>query len=87
MKLTKKIKTLTDKTKIKTFVLSIAPEDLKIIYEGLCFAQLHYLNLLQDANVIKNYFKVQLEFNRLNLTIEEFKKQMQNERNKATAEI
>jgi hypothetical protein len=76
MKLTKKIKTLADKTKIKTFVLSIAPEDLKIIYEGLCFAQLHYLNLLQDANIIKHYFKSQLEFNRINLTIEEFKKQM-----------
>ncbi len=80
MKLTKTIKTLNDKTKIKRFVLSIAPEDLKIIYDGLCFAQMHYLNLLQDANVIKNYFKAQLELNRINLTIEEFKKLMNNER-------
>lgn len=76
MKLTKKIKTLNDKTKIKNFILSMAPEDLKLIYEGLCFAQLHYINLLEDANVIKHYFKTQIEFNKINLTIEEFKKHL-----------
>jgi len=74
MKLKKSIKTLKDKTKIKNFILSMAPEDLKLIYEGLCFAQLHYINLLQDANIIKHYFKTQIEFNKINLTIEEFKK-------------
>jgi hypothetical protein len=76
MKLKKSIKTLKDKTKIKNFILSMAPEDLKLIYEGLCFAQLHYINLLQDANVIKHYFKTQIEFNKINLTIEEFKKHL-----------
>lgn len=74
MKLTKNIKTLKDKTKIEHFILSLAPEDLKLIYEGLCFAQLHYINLLQDANIIKHYFKTQIEFNKINLTIEQFKK-------------
>ena len=74
MKLTKNIKRLKDKSKIEHFILSLAPEDLKIIYEGLCFAQLHYINLLQDANIIKHYFKTQIEFNKINLTIEQFKK-------------
>jgi hypothetical protein len=76
MKLKKTIKTLKDKTKIKNFILSMAPEDLKIIYEGLCFAQLHYINILEDANIIKNYFKTQIEFNKINLIINEFKKHM-----------
>lgn len=76
MKLTKKIKVLKDKTKIENFILSLAPEDLKLIYEGLCFAQLHYINLLQDVNIIKHYFKAQLEFNKINLTIEQIKKHL-----------
>lgn len=76
MKLTKKLKILNDKTKIESFILSLAPDDLKLIYEGLCFAQLHYLNLLEDKTIIKNYFKAQLEFTKINLTIEEIKKHL-----------
>jgi hypothetical protein len=76
MKLIEKTKILNDKTKIKNFILSLAPEDLKLIYEGLCFAQLHYLNILEDRHIIKNYFKTQIEFNKINLVIDEFKKQI-----------
>ena len=45
MKLRETTKNLADKTKIKNFILSLAPDDLKIIYEGLCYAQLNYLML------------------------------------------
>lgn len=76
MKLLEKTKILNDKTKIKHFVFSLAPEDLKLIYEGLCFAQLHYLNILEDKAIIKNYFKTQIEFNKINLTIDEIKKHL-----------
>lgn len=74
MKLRETTKNLTDKTKIKNFILSLAPEDLKIIYEGLCYAQLNYLMLLEDKNIIKNYLKITNHLNKISLTIKEFKK-------------
>lgn len=74
MKLRETTKNLADKTKIKNFILSLAPEDLKIIYEGLCYAQLNYLMLLEDKNIIKNYLKITNHLNKISLTIQEFKK-------------
>lgn len=74
MKLRETTKNLADKTKIKNFILSLAPEDLKIIYEGLCYAQLNYLMLLEDKNIIKNYLKISNHLNKISLTIQEFKK-------------
>ena len=74
MKLRETTKNLADKTKIKNFILSLAPEDLKIIYDGLCYAQLNYLMLLEDKNIIKNYLKISNHLNKINLTIQEFKK-------------
>ena len=76
MKLRETTKNLADKTKIKNFILLLAPEDLKIIYEGLCFAQFNYLMLLEDKNIIKNYLKITLQLNKINSTIEQFKKDL-----------
>jgi hypothetical protein len=78
MKLRETSKNLADKTKIKNFILSLAPEDLKIIYEGLCYAQLNYLMLLEDKNIIKNYLKISNHLNKISLTIQEFKKFIKN---------
>ena len=74
MKLRETTKKLADKTNIKNFILSLAPEDLKIIYEGLCFEQFNYLMLLEDKDIIKNYLKITLQLNKINSTIEQFKK-------------
>ena len=43
-------------------------------YEGLCFAQFNYLMLLEDKDIIKNYLKITLQLNKINSTIEQFKK-------------
>jgi|694.fasta_scaffold96444_5 hypothetical protein len=79
-----------DKTKIKEFILNLCPEEYKLIFEGISFAQIHYINLLEEMQyfnknlTLKDYTRVKKQLDKINLLIQKFKK---NERNKTSSKI
>lgn len=79
-----------DKTKVKDFILNLCPEEYKLIFEGISFAQIHYINLLEEMQfynknlTLKEYSKVKKQLDKINLLIQKFKT---NERNKTSSKI